>query len=198
MSSSLLLSFMPGCWANPGAADRHGGERGHSGCHPRGERRGGPDRHLRGHLRVSHTTVLCSVARGDSLEQNANSLTSSRVWKSLYDNKLKVTDEIQGSRIFQFLCFPLQLAYFIANQMSQCGNVHRELERDYDTPKSTVVVLVFSSPEGPGPPQNTQGLVSVQGGCCLCRPSSCHFISTHACLHRLWKIVELSGVKTLG
>lgn len=36
--------------------------------------------------------------------------------------------------------------------MSRSENVHREL----DTPKSTVVFLVFSSPEGAGPLLNTQ------------------------------------------
>lgn len=44
----------------------------------------------------------------------------------------------------------------------------------------------------------TQGLLCVEGGCCLCRPSPCHFISTNACLQQLWKIVELFGHKLLG
>lgn len=56
------------------------------------------------------------------------------------------------------MCFPLQLAYFVANQMSQCGNVHRELEKDYDTPKSTVVFLVFSSPERTWPAAEHTGI----------------------------------------
>lgn len=192
-SCLLLFSFVPGCWANPGPADRHGGERGHSGSHPRRERRGGPDRHLRGHLRVSHTTVLRSMARGDSVEQNANSLTSSRVRKAFMTINWRSLMKYREAAFFSSCVFPCNL---LTSLPTRCRNV----EMFTENLKKTMILQnqlwsfwCFHHQKGPGPPQNTQGLVSIQGGCCLCWPSSCHFISTHACLHQLWKIVELFG-----
>lgn len=104
------------------------------------------------------TLPYYSMAWRTSMQQqrsmNAYSMTSNQVSKP-FQQIMKVWWNT-GKKEF-FCCFfflPENCSINCQPDVSMWKS--QRLEKDYDPPKSTVVFLVFSSPEGPGPPQNTQ------------------------------------------
>lgn len=139
-------------------------------------------------------TLPNSMARQVGHQRSTNhyslwSLTSKRVKKPLSQIQ-KVIDKRMKEH------FP---PHKLLNSVpTRCRNVEENLERAWYSKVNRGCSGVFITIRTWPTTEYTVGLYWIHRECCLGRPSPRHFISTHACLHQLWKIVVLFGVKLPG